>query len=203
MSKYPRVLFLFSLSVLVLVLSYSCSAEAPLPKPRMYPKIEYPAAAEWTQFDAPYCDFSFPLPQYVAVEQDSLFFDEKPAHPCWFDLVYPTLNGRVHFSYYPIESRADFEKLRDDAFRMADYHNKRANYIDEILLSPTPGTGGLAFDIGGPAASPYQFFLTDSTQHFVRAALYFNAQARPDSLAPVTAFVKDDIRRMIAGFAWE
>lgn len=169
----------------------------------MYPKIEFPASAEWTRFDAPYCDFSFPLPQYVAVEQDSLFFEDKPAHPCWFDLVYPTFNGRIHFSYYPIESRADFEKLRSDAFRLADYHNKRANYIDEIPLAPASGTGGLAFDIGGPAASPYQFFLTDTTGNFVRAALYFNTESRPDSLAPVVDFVKADLRRMIAGFAWE
>jgi hypothetical protein len=48
-----------------------------------------------------------------------------------------------------------------------------------------------------------QFFLTDTTRHFFRGALYFNTQARPDSLAPVTAFLKEDIAVMINSFEWK
>ncbi|MEO0628777.1 MAG: hypothetical protein AAFY91_17410, partial [Bacteroidota bacterium] len=61
----------------------------------------------------------------------------------------------------------------------------------------------MAFDIEGEAASPFQFFVTDSTNHFVRGALYFNTQARPDSLAPVVAYVKEDIYKMLETFEWQ
>ncbi|MCD4731953.1 MAG: hypothetical protein K8R74_15210, partial [Bacteroidales bacterium] len=63
---------------------------------------------------------------------------------------------------------------------------------------------GLTYTIFGvAAASPYQFYLTDSTDHFVRGALYFNAVPNNDSLAPVIAFLKDDINHMIETFKWK
>lgn len=65
------------------------------------------------------------------------------------------------------------------------------------------GLSGFAFEMKGPAASPFQFFLSDSTNHFFRGALYFNTQARPDSLAPVYEFVREDLMKMIETFEWK
>jgi hypothetical protein len=48
-----------------------------------------------------------------------------------------------------------------------------------------------------------QFFLTDKKNHFFRAALYFNTQVRPDSLAPIYEFVKEDVFKLIETFEWE
>ncbi|MEL7020921.1 MAG: hypothetical protein AAGK47_04895 [Bacteroidota bacterium] len=45
--------------------------------------------------------------------------------------------------------------------------------------------------------------LTDSTQHFLRGSLYFNAQARPDSLAPAYDFMKKEVLKMIDSFEWK
>ena len=85
---------------------------------------------------------------------------------------------------------------------MADWHNKKANYIDEMRIERAGNVSGFAFVIDGPAASPFQFYLTDSTQHFLRGALYFNTQARPDSMAPIYQFVEADILKMIETFRW-
>ena len=59
------------------------------------------------------------------------------------------------------------------------------------------------FNIEGPAASPFQFYLTDSTHHFLRGALYFKSEAKPDSLKPMIEFMKTDIIEMINTFAWK
>jgi len=80
---------------------------------------------------------------------------------------------------------------------MAGEHNKRASFIDEVYVTNKYGASGFLFKLTGPVASPYQFFMTDSTHHFIRGSLYFNTQARSDSLAPVTEFLKTDIDTLL------
>lgn len=187
----------------LMCLVFACGEESFTPKPRSYPRVFFPEKAYQT-FDTSFCQFTFRYPVYTQIEQDRTFFDETVASDCWFDVYYPSFDGRVHFTYYPITGEHTMESLRQDAFELADWHNKRANYIDELVIkNDRTGVSGIAFDIDGPAASPFQFFLTDSTRHFVRGALYFNTQARPDSLAPVIDFVKEDILVLIESFEWE
>ncbi len=189
--------------ILPIILAFYSCGEAPAfsPKPRAYPRVEYPAKA-YQPFDEDYCSFTFEYPTYAEVIQDTLFFDEKPADPCWFDLYFPAFDSRLYCSYYPIKGASSFEKLKSDAFEMADWHNKKANYIEELRIEREGGVSGFAFIISGPAASPLQFYLTDSTSHFLRGALYFNTQARPDSLAPIYKFLEEDVMRMIETFSW-
>lgn len=183
---------------------WACSDEVPLtPKPRAYPKIEFPEGG-YRSFDTDYCNFSFEYPVYSQIQQDTVFFDKKPVHPCWFDVYYPAFDGRVHFSYYPIGEEKSLEVLKADAFELVDWHHKKANYVEEIpFYYPEHEVSGFAFSIEGPAASPFQFYLTDSIQHFVRAAVYFNTQAKPDSLSPVYRFVRKDVLHMIESFEWK
>ncbi len=173
------------------------------PKPRAYPKIEFPVADSLASFRLEVCPFAFEYPSYVAVEQDTVYFDDKPKHPCWFDLVTPSLDGRVHVSYYPISSVADFEKHRDDAYTLVGKHNIVANYIDEQPIErPAVGVHGFSFAVEGDAASPYQLFVTDSTRHFIRAAVYVNAQAKADSLGPVYEFLRRDLDEVVESLRW-
>lgn len=189
---------------LSLALGASCVEEtSTLPKPRAYPRVEFPTGQP-AAFALEVCPFTFARPSYTRVERDTTYFDEAPAHPCWFDLVTPRLNGRVHFSYYPIDSEDAFDDLRDDAFDLAGKHTIVASYIDEQAISrPEANVSGFAFDIEGDVASPFQFYVTDSTRHFLRGALYVNAQARADSLAPVYAFLRDDLLEVVETLAWE
>jgi gliding motility-associated lipoprotein GldD len=181
----------------------SCSNNAPTPRPRAFPKVHYPQKA-YQRFDASYCDFTFAFPTYARIQQDTQFFEEKPEHPCWFDIYIPDFDSRIHCSYYPVGDGKSLEELRADAFELVDWHNKRANYIEEIpIRNASKEVYGFAFRITGPAASPYQFFLTDRQNHFLRGALYFNTQARPDSLLPVVSFLVKDIEQLIETFAWK
>ena len=190
-------------SIIALVFSIlACGGETVYtPKPRGFPKVEYPEKA-YQPFDKNYCAFTFEYPKYAQIIQDTLYFDQKPVNDCWFDIEVPQFDARIHCSYYEIDKKNPFEKLMSDAFTLAGKHNIKADYIDEIKIQKNNHVSGFLFDIQGPAASPFQFYLTDSTKHFMRGALYFKTSARPDSLRPVVDFMKQDIVKMINTFEW-
>lgn len=189
--------------VLVTFLFTACEEPIYTPKPRGFPKVIYPEKV-YQSFSEDYCKFTFAYPKYANIEQDKSFFGEETPDACWFDLHIPNFDSRIYFSYIPIDNENTFEKLKNDAFKMTDWHNKKATYIDESLIQKNNGVNGMLFRVEGPAASPLQFFLTDSLaeKHFLRGALYFNTQARPDSLAPVLDFVKKDVEKMLDTFEW-
>lgn len=156
----------------------------------------------YQQFELLQCDFSFQYPTYANVQEDENRPKDATAD-CWFDLYMPAFDSRLHCTYYDIDSKEEFADLWNDGFDLANKHNVRADFIEEMKIETPKGVGGFAFDIKGPAASPFQFFLTDSTQHFLRASLYFNTQVRQDSMAPVYDFVIADLMKMIESFEWE
>ncbi len=172
------------------------------PKPRAYPKIDFPDKS-YAQFDKNYCQFTFEQPTYAEVIQDKDFFGERPQDPCWFDLYIKSLNAKIHCSYIPIDRENPFDELVKDAFTLVNKHNIKADYIDEIPIKKENQVSGFVFDIEGAVASPFQFYLTDSTNHFLRASLYIEAQARPDSLAPIYEFIKTDMMHMVNTFEWK
>jgi gliding motility-associated lipoprotein GldD len=191
--------FLTLLSTLSLVLA--CSRPAPIPKPRGYPRVVYPDKV-YQAFDKNYCNFTFQYPNYAVVQRDTDYFDTKPVDPCWFNLYLPNFDCRIYCTYYSIGKGKTLEKLKSDAFELVDWHNKKANYIDEQKIERNATVQGMAFTIDGPAATPFQFYLTDNKQHFMRASLYFNTKINADSLAPIYDFVKADMIKMIDTFEW-
>ena len=61
----------------------------------------------------------------------------------------------------------------------------------------------MLYAIEGNAASAAQFFVTDSVRHFVRGSLYFNNVPNADSVAPVNAFIINDIRHLMETLEWK
>jgi len=81
---------------------------------------------------------------------------------------------------------------------------KASGIHDSLILDRERKLYGLVYQIDGMgAASPCQFFITDSTTHFVRGALYFDVVPNNDSLAPVINFLKKDIEHLLASFHWK
>lgn len=58
------------------------------------------------------------------------------------------------------------------------------------------------FDLGGNTATANQFFVTDTTKHFLRGALYFDATPNADSLSIVNDFLKKDLEHLINSLKW-
>lgn len=187
---------------LLIVFSLSCKEGEFIPKPRMYPRVDYPNK-DVKKHAPSFCDFSFEFPSYGIVKRDSLFFDERSSHPCWFDLNIESLNAQIHCSYAPITKEKPLDKLIYDAFNLAGEHNTKATFRRESLIeNEEDRVFGLLFNIEGPVATPIQFYLTDSTSNFFRASLYFNAKVDPDSTKAVVDFINPDIQNMIESFKW-
>jgi gliding motility-associated lipoprotein GldD len=74
---------------------------------------------------------------------------------------------------------------------------------NRYLSIPDVEVFGTVYQIEGNAASPMQFFLTDSTRHFLRGALYIRATPDIDSLKPVIDFLKRDVIHLIETTQWD
>lgn len=195
--KYtPFFYFLFPAFLL-----YSCNSET-VPKPKGYFQIELPEK-KYVLFDKPGYPYSFEYPVYGKVVQDSTFFDAAPENPFWVNIDFPVFNGKLYISYKEIGSGNKFEKLVEDAFKMTGKHSLKATSIDEIPVKGGPGVEGFVFDVGGNAATGKQFFVTDSTRHFLRGALYFDATPNYDSIQPVEQFLYKDILHLIQTLKWK
>ncbi|MDQ3017698.1 MAG: hypothetical protein M3R25_13390 [Bacteroidota bacterium] len=185
------------ISTLVTIISLfmiGCQETSPTPKPRAYPKIEFPER-KYRVYEMQGCPVKFEYPSYAQI---------KPKEQaCWFDLVISSLNARIHCSYIQVNNREGFDDLVGDAFVIADKINERSNYMEQALIGNDHDVNGLMFIWTGPAASPVHFFLSDTMHHFFKAALYFDSKVNPDSLAPISAFIREDINHMITSFEWK
>jgi gliding motility-associated lipoprotein GldD len=170
------------------------------PKRRGYYKIDFPPH-EYQTFDKPGYPFTFQYPVYANVIKDSSFFDTVPENPYWINIDFPRFDARIYISYKEIGPNK-FDRLRDDAFRMTFKHSYKASSIDQTVIQTPNGVGGIFFHVGGNAATANQFFLTDTTRHFLRGALYFDTTPNEDSLGIVNSFLEKDMEHLINTFRW-
>ena len=107
-------------------------------------------------------------------------------------------------SYMPVTSKKVFNELIEDAHTFAFKHTVKATAIDEGAIAyPGKKIYGIYYRIDGNAASPVQFYLTDSSKNYLRGALYFNELPQEDSIRPVLNFIKKDIDVMIKSMRWK
>lgn len=182
--------------IVAIVFIYSCGDDY-VPKPRGYFRLDLPEK-EYLKFDTTY-PYTFDYPAYSKICPDNSVNNET----YWLNITYPDFKGTLHLSYKPINN--NLETYLDNAREFANKHIPKANAINQnLFVDHEKKVYGLIYDIeGNKAASPYQFYLTDSTSHFVRGALYFSITPNNDSLSPVISFIKKDIERMINSFSWK
>lgn len=177
----------------LLFLLLSCSDQAPIPKPVGYFRIDLPEQEYKTkELD---CPFKIEISNYAYLE----VFQENP---CWFNIVYPDINAKIHITYKPIDDNLRYyiEESRNFAFE----HQIKANKINSNpIVSASRAVYGLSYNLGGNVASPYQFYLTDSVNHFLRGSLYFEARPNQDSISPALEYIKEDMNHLIDSFSWE
>ena len=183
-------------------LSLSCGPDKiAKPRPHQYPRIDFPTS-DWDLHTEEICPFTIELPSYAQVLMKPQRDDERPIHPCWFDIRAADLGAVIHCSYYPIDEVNTYDKLREDAYTMASKHNIKASYRDEIAVETDQGSKGILFKIEGPVATPYQFYISDEKEHFFRGSLYFDTKVNLDSVAPVISFLREDMNRIVGSVKW-
>ena len=183
------------LLILILFTAIACK-ETYYPKPYGYIRIDYPEK-KYTLFDSVY-PYTFEIPAYSRVVPDS----SKGAEKFWSDWNFPEFNATVYLSYKDI--RNNLNQYEEDTRELAYKHTIKADDIEPIIWENNEQrVYGILYDIKGDVASQMQFYLTDSTQHFLRGAFYFNCVPNKDSLAPSLKFLRKDIDRMIETFKWK
>ncbi|NOT37466.1 MAG: hypothetical protein HOP11_08820 [Saprospiraceae bacterium] len=192
--------FLYSIIIIVIILS-SCKEQVYNPKPRTYPKVMLPEK-NYYLYKPKECPFEFKIPTYSMYEKDSTFFDTL-AGPCWFNIYYKDFNAKLYCTYTQIENKNELTKSIQETYKLVKGHLIRADYIDEYPVKLPNKLTGIIYEIEGPSATPFQFYLTDSSNHFIRGSLYFNTRINPDSLAPYYEFTKLDVVEMIYSFEFK
>jgi len=171
------------------------------PKPTGYFKIDFPKK-KYQLFQESGYPYSFEYPVYARVTKDSTFFGETTENPWWINIDFPQFSGRIYISYKQIGGKNNFDSLIRDAFTLTGKHTSKAYSIDDSLLVNPYNVEGVFFKVGGNVATANQFFLTDSSRHFLRGALYFDATPNEDSLNIVNQFLMEDVKHLINSFTW-
>ena len=175
--------------ILVGILLISCH-ENYTPKPRGFFKLSFPEK-EFQQYTQN-CPFTFEFPTYARI---------KPLEKdCFFNLHFPDFKATLHLSYFPIIE--NLYQHTEESRTLAYKHSIKANAISEqSFIDKENKVFGLVYDYEGTTATALQFYLTDSTNHFFRGALYFDTEVN-DSILPVSNFLQEDIKYLIESFRW-
>ena len=183
------------LFILTIFLSSCEERKIYVPKQRGYFRIDFPEKKQQS-FDNNY-PYKFKFPEYAKIEVDS----SAQSEPYWMNIQFPEFKATIHISYKNVAN--NLNAFVDDAHFLVFKHDIKAEAIktQEFHYDET-NVHGLLFDIKGDAASLMQFYITDSVEHFLRGALYFNVPPNKDSLAPVIDFVREDIVDIISTFEW-
>ncbi len=165
------------------------------PKPRGYFRIDFPEK-KYKLYESD-CPYQFEIPVYSVATPNN----QKGSEPCWVNLEFKKFNATVYLSYKKVEN--NIAKYLDDSHEFANRHQIKASGVEQIAIQrDSVKVYGLLFDISGNAASSLQFYLTDSTKHFLRGSLYFNSVPNVDSLKIVIDFLKTDILHLIQTTRW-
>ena len=188
-TKFEATILLF-----VLLFLAACS-DNPVPKPVGFFRIDIPAHG-FIRFEKQGYPYSMEYADYANV------VEVKNEHPYWIDVVYPRFKAKIYISYLPVDTA--LSKYINDCYTMTYKHTSKAIDIESepVLLDSSRVYGLIYYISGNDAASPINFYLTDSTRHFVRGALYFNMEPRNDSLQPVIQGIERDIKHMINTWQW-
>lgn len=190
------LLYIFIIVALIACGPADDDADIYTPKPAGYFRLQLPKTT-YTQYSSN-CPFTFEYSSAAKVGADS----SRTAQPCWLNIDYPVLQARIYLSYKPINK--NLPTMLEDARNLVYKHTVKADDIKErIFGNPDKKVYGNMYEIGGDAASSVQFYATDSTNHFLRGALYFNCPPNADSLAPVISYVKQDITHLMETLAWK
>lgn len=199
MKKITCIKYIIGL-VAVTGLLFACNSPYTYKK-KGYFNIEFPEK-KYRSFDQPGYPYTFEYPVYANVVKDSMFFRDK-AEDYWINIDVPRFSGRIYISYKPI-GKNNFDSLVNDGFKMAyKQHTEVSTGIEDSVMRTPNGIEGIYYSLKGNTATANQFFLTDSTKHFLRGALYFDATPNEDSLSIVNDFVKKDLFHLINTLKWK
>ncbi len=178
-----------------LTLFTSCKEELPVPKPPTYLRIEVPSS-KYISYDDP-CGFRFDLPDMFKLDSSKITEGN-----CNRVIDLGPLNGTIFLYYWDIEKPLSF--YINNANDEVGNHKLKASFIgDEQFKHPERRVFGTKFELQGDVATPFQFYITDSTDRFLFAEVLFNCTPNYDSLKPTLDRFNQDLDQLIKTFEWK
>ncbi len=174
----------------VCLLTFGCKDNV-LPKPSSYLRLDYPEA-EYASFENN-CPFGFEINSKAIIKADK---------DCGFSISYPKMKATIYLTYKPVNG--NINNLLRDAQKLTYEHVIKA---DDILEQPYLNTEkrvyGMFYQVNGNAATNSQFYVTDSTKHFITGSVYFYAKPNFDSIMPAASYIKNDMQRLMETLKWK
>ncbi|MDW8850293.1 gliding motility lipoprotein GldD [Flavobacterium sp. MMLR14_040] len=177
-------------TILLTLTIVSCKDDV-MPKPASFLRLDYPEAT-YANFESN-CPFSFQMNDAAIIK------DEKN---CGFAITYPKMKATIYLTYKPVNG--NIEKLLKDAQKLTYEHVIKADDIlEQPYLNPEKKVYGMFYQVDGNAATNSQFYVTDSTKHFITGSVYFYAKPNFDSIMPAASYIKNDMRQLMETLKWK
>lgn len=180
----------FSFMAAVFFAVFGCKNEV-VPKPSSYLRLDYPVA-EYVHFENN-CHFTFDMNSNAVIKQKG---------DCNFEINYPKMKATVYLTYKPVNNNVNV-LLRDAQKLTYEHVIKADDILEQPYLNPKNRVYGMFYQVDGNAATNTQFYVTDSTKHFVAGSVYFYAKPNFDSIMPATSYLKNDMQNLMESLKWK
>jgi gliding motility-associated lipoprotein GldD len=172
------------------ILFTSCKDDV-LPKPSSQLRLDYPVA-KYAAFEN-HCPFTFNM------NSEAIIKEEKD---CGFTITYPKMKATIYLTYKPVNNNID--KLLRDAQKLTYEHVIKADDIlEQPFINDEKKVYGMFYKVDGNAATNSQFYVTDSTKHFLTGSVYFYAKPNFDSIMPAADYIKNDMQTLMETLKWK
>ncbi len=180
----------YSFILLLAALLGACGGNV-LPKPKAMLTLEFP--------EQEYSNYSNTCPYYFDKNTLAIPNLEKG---CAMVLDYPEMKAAIYLTYKPVDQ--DLNTLLADAQKLSYEHVIKAdNITEQPFINTRDNVYGMFYEVTGNAASQSQFYVTDSTAHFLTGSLYFYAKPNYDSIYPAAVYLQQDIRKIMESLHWK
>ena len=185
----------YPLFIAILLTTISCRQDINVPKPKAYLKLDYPTAEyQYTDTKLPFLFDKNLLSSLEVIRKNNIIEG--------VNLVYKPMNASIYISYKFVDYNLD--NLIKSSLSITQQHAKIAHSVSEKeFTNNISRVYGKIFDLSGPVASQIQFYATDSINHFLSGALYFNTRPNYDSIYPATRYIQNDIIRLMESIKWK
>ncbi|MBE8725405.1 gliding motility lipoprotein GldD [Flavobacterium hungaricum] len=181
---------IFASTMILAIMMVSCKNDV-VPKPVSFLRLDYPEAA--------YMNFENSCPFAFEMNEDAIIKGEKE---CGFTITYPKMKATIYLTYKPVNGNID--KLLRDAQKLTYEHVIKADDIlEQPYINPSKKVYGMFYQVDGNAATNSQFYVTDSTRHFLTGSVYFYAKPNFDSIMPAASYIKNDMQRLMETLKWK
>lgn len=197
MQKFSQTC-LRSFAVLTAVLLICSCTRDHLPKPLGYNRIVLPDHAYRPLPDT--LPYAFEYSKHAKLLKDTSSITEED----WIEIYYPEIKANIHVTYKAINNNEQLLKeFLNDAYTLTSKHQIKAYAINELISTTPSGKTAVIAELEGEVPSQFQVTITDSTENFLRAALYFNTKVANDSLQPAIDYVKKDVMHLVNTLEWK